>query len=711
MSSCNLRLDQILVREGLVSEDQIKEALMRQKAHGGKVGSQLLYHRYIDEAALVKALTLQFECRGVLLSDIEINSEVLKFIPKRVVIARKVIPFDYDPQRNVLKVACEEPNDEGLVGELNFVASGKEIELYIAAELALNTAIARFYLGRDVSLDDNLLLEIPDAATDTGEIPDATDAVREEMSAGSRGDVLLVTDEEYSAQMLKSIIERSNYRIIITDSADDAIDRLSEGRFHTVLIKDTVPGDYIDLIDRLRKYSPQTIVRYYESAAGLILRGDPMTEQEDMAVRSLELLTSLLSIGNRSALNHGAAVGQYANRLCQQLGLPIKERLQVTTAAYLHDLAKYYHSPASSDDPRSVIDLTVKLLESVNYPPVVVEMLRSMYVDLGGKYTKRLPIEILGGNILTIVDLFCENVAVDERLSLDKFDAIKKKFRDLTGKLFLGEVVDALVTMIQEQILTQQTLDTSSQVMIISSEAGRSYPLELRLKREGFHVLSASSLDSSGSMFQRRQPDILVLAIPGTQDKVTSHIESLSEYGINVEDVPTFVLADDDVTPHLTNLLEQGIEDVLAIDVGPDLLVAKMQKIHASLEDRRRKVETLPSQTTGTIGRLADMNLVDLLQALGPSRKTAKVSVSPNIAEEGELTIYLNNGVICYARYLDKLGAEAIYEAIGWTDGTWVVGPVSHRNLPEPNNTLSTESILLEGCRLMDEKAKSGQLL
>jgi len=709
MSSCTLRLDQILIREGLVSEDQIKEALMRQQAHGGKMGSQLLYHRYIDEAALVKALTFQFECRGVLLSDIEIRPEVLEFIPKRVAVARKVIPFDYDPQRNVLKVACEEPNDEALVTELNFVARGKETELYVAAELALNTAIARFYLGRDVSLDDNLLLEIPDVATDTGEIANIDTTVRDEMSAENRGDVLLVTDEQYSSQMMKSIVERSNYRIIITDSADDAIERLSEGQFHTVLIKDTVPGDYIDLIDRLRKYSPQTVVRYYESAAGLILRGDPIAEQEDMAVHSLELLTSLLSMGNRSAHSHGVAVGQYAAKLCRQLGLPGKERLPITTAAYLHDLAKHYHPQATSDDPRSVIDQTIKLLESVNYPPVVVEMLRSMYVDLGGKYTKRLPIETLGGNILTIVDIFCDSVTVDERLSLDKFDAIKKKLRDLTGKLFLGEVVDALVIMVQEQVLTQQTLDTSGQVMLISSEASRSYALELRLKNEGFRVLTPSSIESSGSMFQRRRPDILVLAQNGTPDEVISHLESLSEHGINVEDVPTFVLADDDAAPLLTNLLEMGIDDVLAIDASPDLLVAKMQKIRASLEERRRLSETQPSQMTGTMGRLADMTLIDLLQALGPSRKTAKVTVSPNIDVEGELTIYLDNGTVRYARYRDKLGAEAIYEAIGWTDGNWVVGPIG-RDVPEPNNTLPTESILLEGCRLMDEKAESGHL-
>jgi DNA-binding response OmpR family regulator len=69
--------------------------------------------------------------------------------------------------------------------------------------------------------------------------------------------VLLVTDDEYSGPLLQSILERDNYRVTMTDSADDAIDILGDKQFHSVFIKDTVAGDYIDLIDRLRKFADQ----------------------------------------------------------------------------------------------------------------------------------------------------------------------------------------------------------------------------------------------------------------------------------------------------------------------------------------------------------------------------------------------------------------------------------------------------------------------
>lgn len=700
-----LRLDEVLVREGLVSASQIREALMYQKERAGKLGSQLLYCRYIDEAGLVKGLTIQFGCRGILLSDIEIASEVLNFIPQKVALARHVIPFDYDPEANILKIACENPNDENLINELYFVTRGKNVELYVAAELAIKTTIDRFYQNRNVSLDDILLSETQGGVTDTEKIQTKTNVESNNEPQGSRGDILIVSDEEYSANLLKSLLEHERYNIVVTDSADDAIDEHGGCRFHAVLIKDTVPGDYIDLIDRLRKSSPQTVVRYYESAAELILQGDYLPDYEKMAVKNLEMFTSLLSTKGEMVTNHSGTVGQYADNLCQYLGLPARERLQITTAGYLHDLSRYYYSQESSKDPRATLSLTVKLLQSLNYSPTVVEILRSMYVDLGNKFTKRLPIEALGGNILTIVDIFCDNIPAEEHLNLDKFDTIKKKFRDLAGKLFMREVAEAFIAMIQEQILSQQTFDISSQVMIVSAHAGYSYPLELRLKNEGFRVVTYGSPNTFAELYQRSKPDILVLIIPGKREEVESFIKTLPDQGVDFLDVPTFVLTDSSVVSSLTSLMKQGIEDILAIDANTDLFVVKMHKIHSSIEKQRRRVKDVSNKTTG---RLSDMSLIDILQALGPGRKTTRITVSPNTDEADKLTIYLDSGAIIYARLGDKLGAEAVYEGLGWIDGGWGIEPVTQSKLPKSNNNLPTESILLEGCRILDEKAKVG---
>ncbi len=703
------RLDEILISEGLVTEAQIREALLRQKAHGGKVGSQLLYHRYIDEAGLVRALSIQFGCEGVVLSQLDISETVLEMIPRKIALARRVLPFDFDPEANLLKVACEDPDDEAVIAELKYVAEGKKIALYIAAELALDIAIGKCYLGEDISLNDSQLLEIPDEATETGKIEIGNLADEQAPGESEKPTMLLVTDEEYCGPLIQSILERDDFEVITTDSADDAIDMLGGKSFHTVFIKDTVPGDYLDLIDRLRKISPETRVRYYESAASLLLSDGLFKTEGDILVKNLDLFTTMMSTAAHQSENHSGRVGHYVDKLCRRLGLPDKERLLVVSAAYLHDLAKFHYPPQETRESRQTIKLTTKLLQSLNYPPVVIEMLNKMYVDLGNKYTKRLPIEALGGNILTIVDLYCENVSPSDRMLLDKFDAIKRKFRDLTGWLFMVEVSEAFISMVQEEILAYQTSQQTAQVMLFAQEPATVTPFKLRVKNEGFRTMDPATLESFIDLYGRSRPDIILLAVPGDAGTVNEFIDDLVARGVAFKQTPTFMLVDSDTVPSLTGLLGKGIEDVLPNDGSLDMLIVKMQKIQTSLQERQKQRDA-DERMTGATGRLADMNLIDLLQALGPSRKTARITVSAGDERTERLTLYLDQGRIIFADYKTKKGAEAVYHTLGWTDGHWTVEPISRESLPAPNNELSNESILMEGCRLLDEKVHQGKL-
>jgi len=704
------RLDEILVEEGLISEEEIKEALMRQKAQGGKFGSQLLYYRHVDEEALVHALSMQFDCEGVELSKLDIPEILTKMVPRKVALARKVIPFDYEPEHNVLKVACLDPSDQDLINELNFVARGKDIKLYVAAELSITTAIARCYLGREVTLEESLLLEIPDYATDTGEVPIVSSLSDSGPVEDIRPAILMVTDEAYAAPLMRSLFERDNFKVVVTDSADEAIDLLGQQIFHTVFIKDTVPGDYIDLIDRVRKISSRTTVRYYDSAASLLLNIDGLTEAADLAVQNLELFVSLLSSTAKLPNNHSGRVGMYVDKLCRKLGLPDKERMLISNAAYVHDLARFYYDIDEDEDNQQIIRHTVKLLSSLNYPPVVVEMLRSTYKDLKHKFTRRLPIESLGGNIITIVDLFCESIPDSERLSLDKFDAVKKKLRDMVGKLFLAEVVEVFIAMIQEEILTCDTSEKIPQIMIFSNELTVLQRLELRLKNEGFRVLSHNSPSVFVELFERGKPDILILVMPGEPDTVKASVSELREGGIDFDQVPALLLTAPPEISRLSELLEKGIEDIIALDDSFDMLVSKLRKIKSRLNAAEADADN-SGNLSGARGRLSDMNLIDLLQALGPSRKTVKMTVQFGDTDDSVMVLYLNQGQITHA-VLDTLsGAEAVYESLGWADGTWTVEPITLDDIPKANNELSNESILMEGCRLLDEKIRGGQLL
>ena len=176
--------------------------------------------------------------------------------------------------------------------------------------------------------------------------------------------------------------------------------------------------------------------------------------------------------------------------------------------------------------------------------------------------------------------------------------------------------------------------------------------------------------------------------------------------GVDFDAVPTFIVADLSSSSMMNSLFDLGIEDIISHETSFEFLVSKVRKVQTRLESKRENKEQLSREDSGARGRLSDMSLIDLLQALGPGQKTAKVTVTPTSDETG-LVVYLDQGLIVYAAIGDTVGPEAIYTAIGWNEGTWTVSSVAEGELPEPNNHLTNESLLMEGCRRLDEKEHS----
>jgi len=665
-----LRIDEILLSEGFVSEEQIKEALAFQKEYGGKLGSHLLRFGYINETKLLAALEKQFGCESIQLSEIEIPEIVLRFIPARIALARGVIPFDYDTENNILKVACENPVDRHLRDELRFLARGKGVRLYVAAETALKSAFARYYSSAELAPETEKVASEKQAAQEV------ETEIESSITTENEKAILLVSDEQEDDELLRRLLEQEQFRVEMVDSADSAITVIGDKKFGAVFIRDTVQGDYIDLIDRLRKISPSIKVRYYESAGKLLLDDIVANDSTDLMVRNLDLLTSLLTLKEKLPSNHAGMVGHYANQICLRLGLPAKDRLAIMNAAYLHDLAKFYYGDVDqTDDQHVLVTLTAKLLESLDYSPLVIGVLRSMYMNLGNKYTRRLPIEVLGGSIVTLADIFCEHLLPEEKISLDRFDELKGMLHDMVGKLLLIEVVEAFLDLVQEEVLAVPNNEGFCQVMIYSEESQVPVSLEDRLEQEGFRTVIQTSIDKLVDLFERSHPDILILFKPGVAPEIVGFVDGLT----------------------------RRIEDIIRIDDNQDLLIVKMKKILERLKSDKILRSPAGSQV-GIGGSLKDMNLIGLLQALGPGIQTVRIV----IRSHGHcLTVYLDHGNIVFAELNDRKGAGAIYDAVSWIDGSWTVDPVSPDSLPDSNNELANEYILAECRRLLDEHSRN----
>ncbi|MFH1314106.1 MAG: DUF4388 domain-containing protein [Candidatus Eisenbacteria bacterium] len=613
------RLDEILIQQGLITDKDVKEALLHQKTHGGKFGSHLLYCRFVTEAQLVDALANQLGHPGVVITGVKIPGSVIKMIPKNVALARKVMPFEYDRKARVLKVACDDPTDQSLIKELSFVVSGIKIELYVAAETALNTVIARYYLGRDTTLDDNLLLEIPEDTTKT----------------------LVASQARQPAQSA-----------------------------HT---------------------------------------DDVSEDVQDLFLSNLDLMTSLLSSAARQTSNHSRQVGRYTEKLCRKLELPCADRLMIASAGYLHDLARFYYQSENIDNDRRLIQLSIKLLVSHNYSPVMIEILHSMYANLDEGCETDLPIHILGGSIVTVVDQFCHAAPDHERLSLDRFDSIKRRLRDQAGRLFLPKVAEAFIEMVQDEVLDLQTGRGSLQLMLYCEDQVLQQPLETRLKAEGFGVVSHDSVASLAGLYERSKPDILILALIGGAQEATALVDELTIWGIKIVRTPTLLLVESSSVSHLAGLLERGIEDIIVLEDNLDQLVGRIRRLES--EALSTAEDTKDTAGAGASGSLDDMNLIDLLQSLDGAGETVKIEIESGKCPPDRLTLYMESGRLVYAGLKDLNGPEAAYEGCTWLDGTWSVEPVKTEEVPSSNISMANESILMEACKLLDKRSKATELL
>jgi CheY-like chemotaxis protein len=97
-------------------------------------------------------------------------------------------------------------------------------------------------------------------------------------------------------------------------------------------------------------------------------------------------------------------------------------------------------------------------------------------------------------------------------------------------------------------------------------------------------------------------------------------------------------------------------------------------------------------------GSLTQMNVLDLLQSLDMGRKTCALALTNN----GEkCKMYFTEGQINHAVYGDLKGDPAVYKVLTWTAGTFEIDFAGSSS--EQTITQSSQSILLEGLRLLDE--------
>jgi hypothetical protein len=138
----SVRLDEILVKESLITQDQLQKALEFQRANGGKLGNCLTKMGFITDDDITGVLSRQYGVPSINLKDYEIDPNVIKLIPQDTAARYQVLPLSR--VGSVLTIAMADPTNVFAVDDIKFM-TGFNVKPVVASEAAIGDAITRFY--------------------------------------------------------------------------------------------------------------------------------------------------------------------------------------------------------------------------------------------------------------------------------------------------------------------------------------------------------------------------------------------------------------------------------------------------------------------------------------------------------------------------------------------------------------------------------------
>jgi type IV pilus assembly protein PilB len=201
-SAATDRVGELLVREGLISPDQLTAALRDARQGHTRLGYSLVKLGFVQEPELTRILAKQYRVPAVDLERVNVDARILRLVPPDLAHKHMVLPL-----RRVgrtLTIAMANPADAGAIDNLKFITR-HDIEPVIVGEYTLRRHLDRYYPTRDDDALNDLL----------------------ETIEGGEGDVEVVEDreEDVSVAALQAQIDDAPVVKLINGLLTDAVMR------------------------------------------------------------------------------------------------------------------------------------------------------------------------------------------------------------------------------------------------------------------------------------------------------------------------------------------------------------------------------------------------------------------------------------------------------------------------------------------------------
>ena len=224
-------------------------------------------------------------------------------------------------------------------------------------------------------------------------------------------------------------------------------------------------------------------------------------------------------------------------------------------------------------------------------------------------------------------------------------------------------------------------------------------PMVLDMLRQALAQFSTVQIMTDGADAMLKaiddKPDLIIAdnAMPGVDGlQLLQKIKARP----NTAGIPVILMASKADINEKLKPMQDTVEDFLEKPFFVKEAAARIKKVvdKISLEKMAREA---PGDSV-LRGSLAQMNVLDLLQSLDMGRKTCALTLTTN---GDKCSMFFTDGQINHAVYDNLKGDEAVYKVLTWTEGNFEIDFKGSSN--EQTTTQSTQGLLLEGLRLLDE--------
>ena len=190
------RIGDLLIKEGLISREQLQKALQEQQQNGTRVGYNLVKLGFVNETEVTKMLARQFRMPAVDLSKFEVDPRIAKLIPGDLATKHLVLPLKRDGR--TLTVAMADPTNLGIIDDLKFITR-YDIFPVIAGEYTLRNAVEKIYESSEAQMQSLLADIVSEAEGDVEIVEDR----EEDMSAAA---LAAAVDDAPVVKLLNAIL-------------------------------------------------------------------------------------------------------------------------------------------------------------------------------------------------------------------------------------------------------------------------------------------------------------------------------------------------------------------------------------------------------------------------------------------------------------------------------------------------------------------------